>query len=173
MDVAVTVIGHVSDVSISHKVRTYTLASYLFCRDSDHLVSEKRASMLDAEDTDLATCTRTVYRLVDRENKFQQAKYPISVQRILPLEEVFNLFYAKDPVLALTNLSTPKGFFVMLMFFVLSCAITAVPWYIMGQYESYREECSVETTGFQRAFIFSSQVIMTIGFGTKDIFFGK
>ena len=141
-------------------------------RDNDHQVPDKRASMSGSEDVDLSANARTVYRLVDRASNFQQAKYPISVQRILPLEDVFKLFYAKDPVLALTNLSTGKGFFVMLVFFILSCAVTALPWYAMGQNKSYQEDCSVETTGFQRAFIFSSQVIMTIGFGTKDIFFG-
>lgn len=142
-------------------------------RDNEHHhISEKRSSIADLE-VDHTTSARTVYRLVDRESKFQQAKYPIYVQRILPLDEVFKLFYGNDPVLAMTNISTLKGFFVMLLFFILSCAITAIPWYIMGQYDSYQDECSVETTGFQRAFIFSSQVIMTIGFGTKDIFFGE
>jgi hypothetical protein len=141
-------------------------------RDNDHNAQEKRASITEQE-VDPTINTRAVHRMVDRASKFQQAKYPLSVQRILPLEEVFKLFYAKDPVLALTNLSTGKGFFVMLIFFVLSCAITALPWYAMGQYKSYQEECSVETTGYQRAFIFSSQIIMTIGFGTKDIFFGE
>lgn len=127
-----------------------------------------------SEDVDISphASTRTVYRLVDRASKFQQAKYPISVRRILPLDEVLKLFYGKDPVLALTNLSTGKGFFVMLIFFVVSCAVTAVPWYAMGRSKSYQEDCAIETTNFQKAFIFSSQIIMTIGFGTKDIFFG-
>lgn len=134
-----------------------------FNRDNEHHhTSEKRQSVSEHE-ADLTTNARSVYRLVDRESKFQQAKYPIYVQRILPLEEVFKLFYAKDPVLAMTNISTLKGFLVMLLFFIFSCALTAIPWYLMGQNEYYREDCSVETTGFQRAFIFSSQVIMTIG----------
>ena len=141
-------------------------------RDNDMLAQqEKRPSI--SETGGQATSSRKVYRLVDRESKFRQAKYPIFVRRVLPIDEVFKLFYANDPVLALTNLSTFKGFIVMLLFFIVSCAITALPWYAMGRNEYYREDCSVETTGFQRAFIFSSQVIMTIGFGTKDIFFGK
>ena len=50
--------------------------------------------------------------------------------------------------------------------------VSAIPWAIMGQIDSYVDDCNVETTTYDKAYIFSLEVVMTIGFGTKDIFFG-
>lgn len=50
---------------------------------------------------------------------------------------------------------------------LLSVAISAIPWAIMGQIKSYEDECNVDTTTYDKAYIFSLEIIMTIGFGAK------
>lgn len=43
----------------------------------------------------------------------------------------------------------------------------AIPWLLMGLSNYYFDECNVNTNSFSRAYVFSIEIMMTIGFGAK------
>lgn len=43
----------------------------------------------------------------------------------------------------------------------------SIPWYILGLSNHYYDRCNVDTTSFSKAYVFSLEIMMTIGFGAK------
>jgi hypothetical protein len=41
----------------------------------------------------------------------------------------------------------------------------ALPWLFLGLSDYYYDECHVDTNTFARAYVFSLEIMMTIGFG--------
>lgn len=41
----------------------------------------------------------------------------------------------------------------------------AVPWLLLGRSDYYFNECYVDTNNFAKAYVFSLEIMMTIGFG--------
>lgn len=43
----------------------------------------------------------------------------------------------------------------------------SIPWYIMGLSDYYYDHCDIDTNNFSKAYVFSLEIMMTIGFGAK------
>jgi hypothetical protein len=108
-------------------------------------------------------------RLVDRDGQFHQSHGKLSIRKKIKIKEWRNL-YGTDWFHSLVNSPTWRMILVLLSLYVLMILIFAFPYYWVGGYDN--DMCNMGVKNYHEAFNFSLETMATIGYSTKDIFFG-
>ncbi len=106
-------------------------------------------------------------RIVDRDGYYKQSKGKVVIQRKIPRGD-FIALYSRDWFHSLLDAPTSRIVLLLTINYLIVTVIFAIFYYVV----SIVYGCNMDIRNFHEAFVFSVETFATLGYGTKDIFFG-
>lgn len=112
--------------------------------------------------------SHTTSRLVDRDGDFHQSRGRVAIRKKIKRND-WRALYAYDLFHSLVDAPTSRTILILLTIYICWIIIFSVIYYILS---SVAPQCNLGLQNYQEAFFFSLETMATIGYGTRDIFFG-
>jgi hypothetical protein len=106
-------------------------------------------------------------RIIDRDGAFCQSKGRLNIRKIIKQRE-FTLLYADDLFHSLVDAPTSRTIGILLSCYILIICLYTIIYYFISEVFN----CNMDITNLVEAYFFSIETMATIGYGTRDIFFG-
>jgi hypothetical protein len=107
-------------------------------------------------------------RIIDRDGTFYQSRGKVVIQRKINRSH-FICLYSQDWFHSLLDTPTYRIVVLLMVNYLIIAVIFACPYYVISHFY----DCHLDIKTFFQALIFSLETMSTVGYGTRDIFFGN